>query len=314
MLLISNIPCSQLQFFRWNTKSGEAEPFDFFKLEKHFRKGSVRKAYIQTILYEHKVVLRSLKSRLRKNILDKEDFVPRCIYGKKDPFATGQGNGEDNVPVVRPRDEPKFKWQKWTMLDKSCAEMGPEFPPELKWVEPKVKTLLRKLCEPLDVSFTPYESQNTMYILVVKETTSDVLSEIGSESQIYIGAADDGIKKRFLDGDDCHGAKIKKSFDEINEMEAFTPSSTALLIELRLLLAVTRQEPFALFAVKTFEDPRTLGREVHDLVTKALYLDKDEIWGPAVNMKFGLNMKEEMKRRRKFLPDHFPGSKRKHKR
>nr|XP_039263348.1 uncharacterized protein LOC120339317 [Styela clava]XP_039263350.1 uncharacterized protein LOC120339317 [Styela clava] len=299
---------------RWNTSSGEVEPFDFYKLEKHFRKGNVRKAYVQTLLYEHKVVLENFRQRLKKDAVDSEDFAPKCIYGKKDPFADKQAAGDEDVPPIRPRDEPKFKWQRWAMLEEQHDVLGPEFPPELKWIDPKVKTLLRKLCEPLNVNFSPYETPSSMYILVIKETTSETLSEMGSQSQIYIGGADEGIKKRFLEGDDCHCIKMKQSFNEISKMEEFKPSATSLLIELRLLLAISRQEPYALFAVRTFEDPRTLGREVHDLITKALYLDNDEIWGPAVNMKFGLNVKEEMKKRRKYLPDHFPGSKRKNKR
>lgn len=244
------------------------------------------------------------------------DFVPKYIYGKKDPYAAKQAvsGDEDSGPVTRPRDEPKFIWQKWTMLEENREDLGSEFPTELKWIEPKVRTLLRKICESLEESFSPYETENAMYIVVLKETTSESLSEIGNQSQIYIGAADDGIRKRFLEGEECHCAKIRKSYSEISEMESFTPTSTSLLVELRLLLAITRQEPFALFAVKSFDHPRSLGREVHDLIIKALYLDKDEIWGPAVNMNFGLNMKEELKKRRKFLPDHFPGSKRKHKR
>uniref|UniRef100_H2Z858 Uncharacterized protein n=1 Tax=Ciona savignyi TaxID=51511 RepID=H2Z858_CIOSA len=32
---------------RWNTKTGESKPFDFFDLPKQFRKGIVRKAHIQ---------------------------------------------------------------------------------------------------------------------------------------------------------------------------------------------------------------------------------------------------------------------------
>lgn len=41
-----------------------------------------------------------------------------------------------------------------------------------------------------------------------------------------------------------------------------------------------------------------------------MYLSNNEVWGPTVNMHFGLNLKEEMKKKRKFLPDSFPGSKR----
>lgn len=248
-------------------------------------------------------------------VLQKEDFVPKYVYGKKDPYAVkSSGDSEEaHPPLIRARDDPKFKWQQWSLATNKHVEMGPEFPSELRWIEPKVKTLLRKLCEPLSDEFNTTSTTNVMYLVVIKETTSEKLPEIGSQSQVYIAPADEGLKHRFLDADDSHSTKIISSLNEILEMEAFKPSATSLLIELRLLLAIARQEPYALFALNVFDDPRAVGKEVHDLVVKALYLDNDEIWGPSVNMKFGLNVKEEMKKRKKFLPDHFPGSKRKHK-
>ena len=98
------------------------------------------------------------------------------------------------------------------------------------------------------------------------------------------------------------------------ETETFKPHGTALLLELRLLLALVRKEDHALFVLKCCEDGRVLGKETHELIIQVLCLAEDEIWGPAVNMNFGLNVKEEFKSRRKFLPKSFPGSAKKRRR
>nr|CAB3262746.1 uncharacterized protein LOC100182645 [Phallusia mammillata] len=299
---------------RWNTKSGESRPFDFFDLPKQFRKGIVRKAHIQTVLYEHKPSIANLPSTLNSTgTLEKEDFCPAFVYVKKDPYAKDSSEGDESTAPVRARDEPKFSWQRWVVQSSDCSELGFEFPAELKWIHPKVKTLIKKLCHPIPDDFDPASTANLMYLLVLNDTTSDSLSDIGNTSQIYIGGADDGLKQKLLEGDECHCGKIKKLYEHFSSIEAFAPDTTALLVELRLLLALARREQYALFALQTFDDPRTLGRELHDLIIQALYLAQDEIWGPAVNMKFGLNVKEELKKRRKYLPDHFPGSGRKKK-
>ncbi|CAK8689423.1 unnamed protein product [Clavelina lepadiformis] len=298
---------------RWNTKSGESKPFDFFDLPKQFRKGIVRKAHMQTLLYEHKASIINLPKTVNATgTLTKEDLCPSFVYVKKDPYAKDASEADESTPV-RARDEPKFSWQRWTVQGGDCTELGFEFPIELKWINPKVKTLIKKLCHPVSDDFHPENTNNLMYLLVVNDTTSETLSEVGNCSQIYIGAADEGLKEKFLQGDNCHCARMKELYEQFSTMEAFTPNTTALLVELRILLALTRKESHALFALQSFDDPRTLGRELHDLIIQVLCLADNEIWGPAVNMKFGLNVKEELKKRRRYLPDHFPGSHRKKK-
>ncbi|XP_078484956.1 uncharacterized protein LOC144744359 [Ciona intestinalis] len=297
---------------RWNTKSGESKPFDFFDLPKQFRKGIVRKAHIQTVLYEHKAEITNLPAVLNVTTsVEKEDFCPNFLYVKKDPYAQKE---DSETNLVRLRDDPKFSWQRWGIQGGDCDDLGFEFPAELKWIDPKVKTLIKKLCEPISDDFNPQTTKNVMYLFVVTETTSPRLTVMGNTSQIYIGGADDGILVKLLEGEDSHCSKMKQLYERFISMEAFeADSSNSLLVEMRLLLALARREQFAVFALKEYEDARSLGKALHDLVIQALYLADNEIWGPAVNMCYGLNVKEELKKRRKFLPPHFPGSNRKHK-
>lgn len=266
---------------------------------------------METLLFEHKPQIKDIPQRFDKTTVDeitKEDFCPLHIYGKRDPYAK---TNDDKDAVVRQRDEPKFIWQRWDMTTNERNDEGTVLPSSLKWINPKVRTLIRKLCQPLPNDFHPENTTNVMYLLVLNETTSTALPESGNISQIYIGCADNGIKKKMLEDEDAHCSKMVKVFKEVLNMETFKTTGIGLLVELRLLLAIARQEPFALFALNTFEDQRDMGKEAHDLVIQALCLDSNEIWGPAVNMNFGLNVKEEMKKRKKFLPDHFPGKKRK---
>lgn len=301
---------SSTRICRWNTKTGESKPFDFFSLPKQFRNGPVRKIYVQTSLYERKASIVNLPYVLKAaGPLENDDFCPAFTYLKKDPYAMRDSSDGDSPPV-RARDEPKFTWQRWSVQNDEFSELGSDFPAELKWIDPKVKTLIKKLCHPISDDFSVSATENVMYLFVLNDTTSPTLTEAGNRSQVYIGGADDGLKNRLLEGDDCHCARIKQLYQRFSSMESFAPDAAALLIELRLLLALVRREQYALFVLRVFADPRTLGRELHDLVIQALYLADNVIWGPAVNMQFGLNVKEELKKRRKFLPDHFPGSNR----
>ena len=273
----------------------------------------MRKMHIQTVLYEHKADILHLGQRINPSgIPTPGDFCPKYVYVKKDPYRKDANASDENLPV-RLRDEPKFSWQSWDLISGECSDRGFEFPSELKWIDPKVKILIKKLTEPIPDDFDPDKMENVMYLLVVQDTTSKLLSDLGNCSQIYIGAADNGLRSRFLDAEDSHSKRIRQVHEHFSEMESFTPNTTALLVDLRLLLAHARREPFAVFALQVFDSPRTLGRELHDLVIKALYLANNEIWGPAVNMKFGLNVKEELKKRKRYLPDNFPGKNRRKK-
>lgn len=269
--------------------------------------------HMQTVLYEHKADVQHLKERLAPSSeLTKEAFSPKYVYVKKDPYRRDPDVADEDAPK-RLRDEPKFSWQSWDLSTDECTERGFEFPEELKWINPKVKILIKKLTTPIADDFNTKNCENVMYLLVVNDTTSRLLQDQGNCSQIFIGAADNGLQSRFLEAQDSHSNRILELYEHYVAMQSFNPHPTALLVEMRMLLALARREPFALFALEVFDSPRTLGREVHDLVIKALYLANNEIWGPAVNMRFGLNVKEELKKRRRFLPDHFPGKNRRRK-
>jgi len=304
---------------RWNTSSGESKPFEFYSLPKHFMKGSVRRAHLQTVLYEHKNAIANLHAIFnldQQTPLQLHCFCPAVAYVKKDPYA--KPGDEDTGLPIRSRDEPKYSWQSWSFNNpepqtSTSKDLGFEFPPDIAWISPKVKTLIKKLCEPIPDDFNPETTPNVMYMLVISETLPVKLQEPAMRSQVYIGGADQGIKDRFL-GDEGHCLKMINLFNHFSDIQYFVPHPSALLIEMRLLLALARRERHALFVLKVCDSPRTLGREVHDVIVQAMWLAKDEIWGPAVDMRFGLNMKEELKKKRRFLPDSFPGSNRRSKR
>ena len=80
-------------------------------------------------------------------------------------------------------------WKKWSFNknEQPCkpTELGPNIPEELSWVSPVVRLLIRKLCEPLDEEFTPENTENVMYMLVVEETISPKLPDTkGFKSQV----------------------------------------------------------------------------------------------------------------------------------
>ena len=102
--------------------------------------------------------------------LSKEDMSPPFVYVKKDPYSSTD---------LRPRNEPKFEWQRWTVHANESQNIGTDFPSELKWINPKVKTLLKKLCNPINDDYNLESTENVMYLFVVNETTSERLSETG---------------------------------------------------------------------------------------------------------------------------------------
>lgn len=299
---------------RWNTNSGEATPFDFYTLPKHFVKGVVRKAWVQTQMYEHKSAIANLHelTRTAGDEMGVEHFCPGIAYLKRDPYAQPGEDNPSELPV-RLRDQPKYSWQGWSFNNptpdsSTSQDLGFDFPEELSWISPKVKTLIKKLSEPIQEDFNPETTCNVMYMLVVQETLSPrLLEDGGMKSQVYIGGADEGIKERFM-GEDSHSRHLVDIRRHFTDIEYFAPHPTALLVEMRLLLAMARNEKHALFILKVCDSPRALGKEVHDLIIQTMWLASNEVWGPAVNMNFGLNLKEELKKRRKFLPDSFPGS------
>jgi len=306
-----NIPIKMMmkQYnIRWNTLTGESKPYDFFSLPQQFIKGTVRKTYMQTVLYHHKNSINSIGDDIKLTQL-----CPPVVYHKRDPYRK-QGDGSDSDLPIRMRNEPKYMWKKWSFnkTEQPCkpTELGPTIPAELSWISPVVRLLIRKLCEPLDDEFTPENTENVMYMLVVEETISPKLPDTkGFKSQVYIGGADAGLREKFL-GEDGHCAKLMEIKKHFSDIEYFKIHQNALLIELRLFYALLKGDNYALFAINNFDDPRRLGKEVHEIIGKAMYLSNNEVWGPTVNMHFGLNLKEEMKKKRKFLPDSFPGSKR----
>ena len=63
---------------RWNTLTGESKPYDFFSLPQQFIKGSVRKTYMQTVLYHHKNSISSIGDDIKLTQL-----CPPVVYHKR---------------------------------------------------------------------------------------------------------------------------------------------------------------------------------------------------------------------------------------
>ena len=175
--------------YRWNTTSGESKPYDFYQLPKHFRKGPVRKAYIQTVMYEHKSAIANLPTifKINEEELEPRHFCPSAAYYKRDPY--GKPGDEDTELPIRMRDEPKYTWQKCTFNDpepetSEISDVGFDFPEALNWISPKVKTLIKKLCEPIPDDFNAELTENVMYMLVVNETLTTKLPDGGMKSQV----------------------------------------------------------------------------------------------------------------------------------
>jgi len=294
---------------RWNTPCGAADDFDFYSLPAHFIKGSVRKAHMQTVLWSQRQAIESVNP---DNNLG--DFCPSFLYHKHSPYRK-EGEGNESQLPVRMRNEPHYVWKKWSFnnseSNQSTQLEGEQLPQELSWISPMVRLLIRKLCEPIDRGFSPDASENVMYMLVVHSTSEPSQpGEKGFKSQVYIGSAEDGLKEKFFgEGGFCENmVSIKKHF---SSAEFFTFHPTALLVEMRLMQALISEERFALFALNTFEDSRQLAKEAQELVGQALFLNKNELWGPATDVHFGLNLKDEMKVRKNSLPNSFPGKRRK---
>lgn len=112
----------------------------------------------------------NLRKILNTTALSKDDLAPQFVYVKKDPYTNKE---------IRPRNEPKFQWERWTVHANESQNIGTDFPSELKWINPKVKTLLKKLCNPIEDGYNLEDTENVMYLFVVNETTSNRLSQTG---------------------------------------------------------------------------------------------------------------------------------------
>ena len=116
------------------------------------------------------------------------NYIQLFFFSNRDPYRK-QGDGSDSDLPIRMRNEPKYMWKKWSFnkTEQPCkpTELGPTIPAELSWISPVVRLLIRKLCEPLDDEFTPENTENVMYMLVVEETISPKLPDTkGFKSQV----------------------------------------------------------------------------------------------------------------------------------
>ena len=286
----------QRQFdINWETTTGEPADYSFYEFcdtenTKEFFKYKPRQAHVKATLYKecrHKQQMLNDLLHETKNSVCPEVFV----------------NTVDGL------------WEIWQAPDENVKEG--EFKPSTKdfsWIDPSILNFIK---EDADIQKPDYNSLNqslekpTLYWAVIEDHKFEPgnclkLKEIGS-TQVYVGKAENGIKRRWIKDSGSHCEMMKKCLDNVCAMTTYDPLRLEgiQLVDARLALAKVRGEKSALFVIKTFDDDlenikkdvlkstklteaEKLHREGKKDVTESPIIPDNEEWKPT-DMNYGMN-------------------------
>ena len=154
-------------------------------------------------------------------------------------------------------------WKKWQAQDDKFGHVE-DINVVLSWIDPHI---LEFITQNADVQRgDSIESLNnslkkpTLYWAVLKDGDfipgQNLKLESISQTQIYVGKANNGIRGRWTKDKDNHCEMMKKCLDNVCAMTTYDPLRLEgiQLVDARLALAKVRGERTALFVMKTFGD------------------------------------------------------------
>ena len=263
----------QRQFdIKWDTPNGEPDDYSFYEFcdtekTKKFFKYKPRRAHVNVTLYK--------ECRRKQEMLDDQMHKPTNSLCPEVFVKTVDG------------------WKIWQALDEEDKEG--KFKPlteDFSWIDPSIGNFIKEnadIQKPDHNSLKQSLKKPTLYWAVIKdtdfpstETENLQLKPIG-KTQVYVGRAKNGIKKRWLEDGGSHCKMMKKCLDNVWAMKTYDPLRLKgiQLVDVRLALAKVRGETAALFVMKTFGDDlekiqiaeeKLLARERHESLRRSVIM------------------------------------------
>ena len=204
--LVNNIIKRQFDI-KWDTPTGEPDDYSFYdfcntkKTKKFFAYGP-RQAHVNATLYK--------ECRGKQEMLDDQMYKPTNSLCPQVVVNTVDG------------------WKIWQAPDENVKEG--EFKPlteDFSWVDPSIFNFIEEnadIQKPGHNSLKQSLNNPALYWAVIKdtdfpptETENLELKPIG-ETQVYVGKAENGIKRRWMKDSGNHCEMMKKCLDNVYDM------------------------------------------------------------------------------------------------
>ena len=231
----------QHQFdIRWCTRTGKPNDYNFYqfcdmKNTIELLKYKPRAAHVKATLYK--------KCR---STYDEQSFIK---------------SKEQLCPTVYIRTS--HGWKSWQAVNEEFSTVE-DINAHLSWIDPNILVFITQNADvqrdDSDESLKNSLKKPTLYWAVLEDGDfipggEKLKLKNISQTQVYVGKANNGIRRRWIDGDN-HCEMMKKCLDNVFAMTTYDPLRLEgiQLVDARLALAKVRGERTALFVMKTFGD------------------------------------------------------------
>ena len=254
----------------------------------------------------------------RKRKMEIFKYIPRLAHVKTTLYKKYRKEGISNLQRIAENEKklcPKVYikiangWKIWD----ADTEKFEDNEHQLSWIDKSIKTFIDENAdEQADENLAMKQclSKPTLYWAVLKDGDfipgKNLKLESISQTQVYVGKANNGIRGRWTKDSDNHCKMMKKCLDNVCAMTTYDPLRLEgiQLVDARLALAKVRGEETALFVIKTFGDEvekavklleKVEGRHrigKKDIGTDNIipYHELKDTWSPK-DMRYGMNLK-----------------------
>ena len=194
-------------------------------------------------------------------------YIPRLAHVKTTLYKKYRKEGISNLQRIAENEKklcPKVYIKianGWKVWDAGTEKFEDNEHHQLSWINKSIKTFIDENAdEQAEENLEQCLSKPTLYWAVLKDgefiSGENLKLETISQTQVYVGKANNGIRGRWTKDSDNHCKMMKKCLDNVCAMTTYDPLRLegTQLVDVRLALAKVRGEETALFVIKTFGD------------------------------------------------------------
>ena len=194
-------------------------------------------------------------------------YIPRLAHVKTTLYKKYRKEGISNLQRIAEKQKklcPKVYIKianGWKIWDADTEKFEDNEHHQLSWIDTSIKTFIDENAdEQAEDNLEQCLSKPTLYWAVLKDgdfnSCENLKLESISQTQVYVGKANNGIRGRWTKDSDNHCKMMKKCLDNVCAMTTYDPLRLEgiQLVDARLALAKVRGEETALFVIKTFGD------------------------------------------------------------
>ena len=203
----------------------------------------------------------------RKRTMRLFKYIPRLAHVKTTLYKKYRKEGISNLQRIAENETklcPKVYIKianGWKIWDADTEKFEDNEHHQLSWIDKSIKTFIDENAdEQAEDNLKQCLSKPTLYWAVLKDGDfipgKNLKLESISQTQVYVGKANNGIRGRWTKDSDNHCKMMKKCVDNVCAMTTYDPLRLEgiQLVDVRLALAKVRGEETALFVIKTFGD------------------------------------------------------------